>query len=312
VIVVRRDGFRAKRLMLMTAVLLVAIMNPYYLRNLIGFLGYQYNLAANAASLWDNVASNVLTLRGWSEMMFGSIASVPGALFFDCCALLVGLLFLTGTVFLSRRDWLILGAVVLPALAVILTLATRIPFSYYPMAKIILTILPFLIGPVFVTLSKFAAKNQHRPPEVLAKLLCVMILFAAASGSCRYYSEVLNNEGLLKIFREPRFLNVCRELEKVKNKRVLVFETHPLLTAWLCYHARHNDVYFDGRLISDSAVPPSLPFSKIPDLENIDFVATRDRITELRARAVTCLTSVDDTAGEDRSDGRVRYWLGPR
>ena len=63
---------------------------------------------------------------------------------------------------------------------------------------------------------------------------------------------------------------------------MLVFETNPLLTSWLCYHARHNDVYFDGRFISDSPVPPGLPFSKVPDLANVDFVATRDRIVDLR------------------------------
>jgi hypothetical protein len=122
---------------------------------------------------------------------------------------------------------------------------------------------------------------------------------------------VLNNEGLLKAFRKPCFLNVCHELAKMKNKRVLVFETHPLVTAWLCYHARHNDVYFDGRLIGDSLIPPDLPFSKIPDLENVDFVATRDRILDLKAPGVSYLTSIDDTPGEDRTNGQVHYWLGP-
>jgi hypothetical protein len=38
VIFVRRDSFRAKRLMLMSAILLIVLINPYYLRNLIGFL----------------------------------------------------------------------------------------------------------------------------------------------------------------------------------------------------------------------------------------------------------------------------------
>ena len=168
-----------------------------------------------------------------------------------------------------------------------------------------------MIGLVFVALSRVAANNQDRPIGVLKKLFSAMIVVAAAAGSVRYYSEVLNNEGLLRFVREPRFLDVCRELEEIKNKRVLVFETHPLLTPWLCYHARHNDVYFDGRLISDSPVPPHLPFSKVPNLENIDFVATRDRIVDLRAPSVSCLTLIDDIPGEDRTDGHDRYWLGP-
>jgi hypothetical protein len=310
VMFIRHDKFRAKRLMFMGAILLIALMNPFYLRNLIEFLGQQYYYAANAPLL-ENLGPKVLTLRGWSELIFGAIMSAPLALFFDYYTVLLGLLFLAGVILLSRRDRVIFGAILLPAILAILYLATRTPPSSYPIAKITLTILPFMIGLVFVALSRVAANSHYRPVAVLTKLLCAIIVAAAAAGSVRYYSEVLNNGDLLRFVREPRFLNVCRKLEEIKNKRVLVFETHQLLTPWLCYHARHNDVYFDGRLISDSGVPPLAPFSKIPELANIDFVATRDRIVDLRAPSLSCLTLVDDIPGEDRRDGRVRYWLGP-
>jgi hypothetical protein len=122
---------------------------------------------------------------------------------------------------------------------------------------------------------------------------------------------VLNNEGSLKAFREPRFLNVCRELAKMKNKRVLVFETHPFTCRLALYHARHNEVYFDGRLISDSIILQGLPFSNIPDLENVDFVVTHDRILDLKAPGLSYLASIDDTSGEDRTKGQVHYMLGP-
>ncbi len=311
VMFVRGDKFPTKRLMLMSALLLTALVNPFYLRNMVGFLAYQYNLAANAPSLWDNAAPNILTLRGWSEIIFGPLVSAPSALFFDYCVILLGLLFLASAIYLPRRDRRIFGVILLPVLLVILYLATRTPAAYYPIAKITLTILPMLIGLVFVAPSRIAANKQARPLGALMNLLCAVIVVAAAAGSACYYSEVLNNEGLLGIFRDPRFLNVCRELERIKNKRVLVFETHPLLTAWLCYHARHSDVYFDGRLISDSSVPPGLSFSKIPDLESVDFVATRDRIIDLRVPGIPCLTSVDDIPGESRNNGHVRYLLGP-
>ena len=39
---IRRDTFRAKRFMLMSAILIVALVNPYYLRNLIEYLGQQF------------------------------------------------------------------------------------------------------------------------------------------------------------------------------------------------------------------------------------------------------------------------------
>ena len=166
VIFVRRDKSRAKRLMLMSAVLLIALVNPYYLRNLIEFLGQQYYMASNAKFL-DSLAPSVLTLRDWSELLFGTIASAPFALFFDYCALLLGLLVLTGAIFLSKRDKPIFGAILLPAFLVILYLATRTPPSSYPIAKITLTILPFVIGLVFVALSRVAAINQNHAIGVL-------------------------------------------------------------------------------------------------------------------------------------------------
>ena len=84
-----------------------------------------------------------------------------------------------------------------------------------------------------------------------------------------------------------------------------------MLAAWLCYHARHNEVYFDGRLLSNSPIPPGLSFSELPDLAGVGFVATRDRITDLKVPGVSCVTSVDDVPGESRNDAHVRYLLGP-
>jgi hypothetical protein len=309
VIFVRHESMRSKRLMLMGAILLISLLNPCYLYNLIQFLGQQYYMASNATFL-DNRAPNVLTLRGWSELLFGT-AIGPFALFFDCLALLCGLMLLIGAFYLSRRDRLIFGVIFLPCIFIVVYLATRTPPSYYPIAKITLTILPFVIGLVFVPLSRFAANSRVGSIGVVMNLLCALVVAAAAAGSVRYYSEVLNNGSLLEYLREPRFLNVCRTLETMKNKRVVVFETNQWLTRWLCYHARHNDVYFDRHFVTDPSVPPLSPFLKVPDLANVDFVATRDRVVDLRAPGVACLSLVNDISGEDRTSGHDRYWLGP-
>jgi hypothetical protein len=306
---VRRDKFRTKRLMFMSAILLTAIMNPFYLRNLIEFLGQQFSIAINGANM-EHLAPNLLTLRGWSELIFGETSGAPLASFFDYCVILLGLS-VAGAIFLFRRDRLIFGAVLLPGILAIFYLATRAAPSYYPIAKITLSILPLAVGLVFVALSRVFAHRQIRGVGTPKKLLATLIVTAAAAGSVRYYSEVLNNGGLLRIFREPRFLNVCRELEEIKNKRVFIFENDGLLTPWLCYFARHNDVYVDGRILTESPVPPPFPFSVLPDLKNIDLVVTRERIVDLSAPSVTCLTFIDDGTAEDRTDGRDRYWLGP-
>jgi hypothetical protein len=306
---VRRDKFRTKRLMFMSVIFLTAIMNPFYLRNLIEFLGQQFSIAINGANM-EHLAPNLVTLRGWSELIFGDTNSAPLASFFDYCVILLGIS-LAGVIFLSRRNRLIFSAVLLPGLLAIFYLATRAAPSYYPIAKITLSVLPLAVGLVFVALSRVFAHRQIRGVGNPKKLLATLIVAAAATGSVRYYSEVLNNGGLLRIFREPRFLNVCRELEEIKNKRVFIFENDGLLTPWLCYFARHNDVYVDGRILSESPVPPPFPFSVLPDLKNIDLVVTCERIVDLRAPSVTCLTYVDDTPGEERAEGGNRYWLGP-
>ena len=98
VMFIRRDTFRSKRLMLMSAILLIAVVNPYYLRNLIGYLGQQFYNAANLRLL-DTMAPKLLTLRSWSELVFGAIGSEPLARFFDYCALLLGVLLLAGADF---------------------------------------------------------------------------------------------------------------------------------------------------------------------------------------------------------------------
>jgi hypothetical protein len=310
VIFVRRDKMRPKRLMLMSAILLIALMNPYYLRNLIKFLGQQYYIATNSSFL-ENLAPNVLSLHGWSELIFGTATSAPFAWFFDYCAILLGLLFLAGAILLSRRDRLILSVILLPGVLFILFLASRGPASYYPIAKITATILPFVIGLVFIGPSRVAFGRLVNPIAVLVKLLSTFIVVAAAAGSVRYYSEVLNNEGLLRYVREPHFLKVCSDLERISRKRVLVFETNPLLATWLCYHARHNDAYIDCRFMNDLALTKLFLFAKVPDFKNVDFVVTRDRIVDLRSTDAFCLTLVEDTPGEDRTDGQVHYWLGP-
>jgi hypothetical protein len=168
-----------------------------------------------------------------------------------------------------------------------------------------------MIGLVFVALSRIPANSTHHSIGVLKNVLSACIVTAAAAGSVRYYSNVLNNEGWLSDVREAHFQNVCQALEAIKNKRVLVFETDPLLTPWLCYHARHNDVYFDNRPIIDAPVASFSRFATVPDLANVDFVATRDRIVDLRTARVSRPNLVGNPLGVNRADVYVR-WLSRR
>jgi hypothetical protein len=80
-------------------------------------------------------------------------------------------------------------------------LVTRPHPAYYPIAKMILSLIPFVIGLVFLQFSRFG-KNTHRPPvELLKKACAVLIVAAAGAGSIRYYCGVLNNDGPLKYLK---------------------------------------------------------------------------------------------------------------
>ena len=98
----------------MSTILLTSLVNPYYLRNLIEFLEQQYSYAANASSM-AHMAPNLTTLHGWSELIFGP-ASAPLALFFECCAVLLGILVFAGAIFASSSDRLIFGVILLLAI----------------------------------------------------------------------------------------------------------------------------------------------------------------------------------------------------
>jgi hypothetical protein len=313
VVFVRTDTFRWKRMVLMSSLLLIVLVNPYYLRNLIGFLAQQYYYAASV-NFFDHLAPNFLTLRGWSEVVFGSPDSVALALLFDGCTVLLSVLLLVGVFVMARRQRLIFAVIGLPAVAIIIALAVLTAHPAYPAAKIVLSMLSVMICLAFVAIAKIGSNRGDRRITVFKNLFAAAIVVAAAIGSFGYYGGVVEGRDNLKFVREPAFLHVCQELEEVKDQRVLVFESNPLLSAWLCYHARKNQVYFTGRNMGDSSVPAVIAFSLVPDLDKIDFVVTRDRLVNLRSPGVLQLPlSFVDPIGrdEDRNSGQVCYWLGP-
>ncbi len=68
-------------------------------------------------------------------------------------------------------------------------------------------------------------------------------------------------------------------MESIRDKKVLLCDTNPFRLAWLCYHARNNDVYCQARQIGNASVTDqSLPFLEIPRIESIDFVVSHSGI----------------------------------
>jgi hypothetical protein len=287
VLFVRRDNLAAKRLIMMSAILLTTLLNVHYLPDLIEFLGRQYQLAAYWASSLDRLMPDIASLRGWSEVVFGGATTPPFGSFLDYGAIVFGVLWLAGVSFLSRRDWSILAAVMSPAILVIVFLITRPHFSYYPIAKITLSMIPLVIGLPFLGLSRLGANQQKIPVGVLKKVCALLIVSGAAAGSARYYQQVLNNEEWLRHFRDPRFEEVCRQLQNTANKRVFLFENDVLLTPWLCYYARHDDVYVDSAFVFPPDLSHLAAFSSVPNLETIDIKVSPDRFIDLKHAPVS-------------------------
>jgi len=113
------------------------------------------------------------------------------------------------------------------------------------------------------------------------------------------------------LFRQPGFMDVCRRLEFVKNRKVLLFDMDRYILGWLCYHARNNDVHCDARSIGTVDLLRPFPFSVVPKLDSLDLVVSRDRIIDPKTANTMCGTLIDSFQEPDYENGKIRYWLGP-
>ena len=310
VVLVRRDKFRHKRLMVLSAILIVALLNPFYIYNLIAFLSQQYSIASKGRFM-DELVTNPLSLRGWSEALFGTV-DPKWIIFFEFCGVLFLLLAVGGFIALKRSEKIVLSCVLLPVIVAISLLAIRSPVPVYPIAKLIFSFSPFLCGLVSYAISQFGPAHGDLRFGA-AKILSIVIFLAVASyGSIKEYGAVADNTEPLVSLRDPRFLDVCRRLEDITNEKVLLFEEDRFLLAWLCYHARKADIYCNASAIGEvPIVNQSFAFLKIPPLDVIDLFVSRDRIVDARSDVATCLTLIDNPQGVDRENGRAAYWLGP-
>jgi hypothetical protein len=268
-------------MMVWCAILLVALLNPLYIRNLITFLAGQYFTAA-IGRFMDDLVPHVLTVGGWSEILFG-VVDQPLRICFGLAGVLFAVAAVIGFLLLQRSEKLVFSSVLLPVLGIASYLATRVPLPAYPLAKLIYSFSPFVCVLAFSAISRFALPKANQLPSLLRTSLLVPLVAAAACGSIKEYRGVVNKSEFLERLRDPGFLDVCRRLESLKDKKVLICDNDPFRVAWFCYHARKNDVYCGATQIGyASVIGQSLPFSDIPRIESIDFVVSRDGIVSTK------------------------------
>jgi hypothetical protein len=278
---IRPETFRGKRLMVWCAVLLVAFLNPFYIRNLIAFLAGQYFTAA-IGRFMDDLAPHVLTVGGWSEILFG-VVDQQWKLCFELAGVLFAVVAVIGFVLLQRSEKLVFGSILLPVFGIACYLATRVPLPAYPLAKLIFSFSPFVCVLAFTAISRFALPKANQLASLLRTSLLVSLVVTAACGSIKEYRGVVNKSEFLQYLRDPSFVEVCRGLELIRDKKVLLCDTNPFRLAWLCYHARKNNVYCQARQIGNASVTDqSLPFLDIPKIGSIDFVVSHDGIVSTK------------------------------
>ena len=310
VVFVRRDSFRHKRLMIMSAILLVALANPLFIYNLIRFLSGQY-FTASQGRYMDELVINPLSLAGLSEALFGAL-NPKWMVLLEFCGVLFVFLAICGFVGLKRSEKIVLGCILLPVVTVITLLACRVPTPVYPIAKLTFSFSPFLCVLVTYAASRSGPPQVHLLFGTARILLTVLFTALALFGSIKEYREVANNTELLASLRDPRFLDVCRRLENTRDKNVLLFESDRFLLAWLCYHARHSYAYCDANFIGDAVtVNQPFPFSLIPSLDTFDLFVSRNQVVDPKSDRANGLVLIDNPQGMDRENGKVMYWLGP-
>jgi hypothetical protein len=309
VIFVRPENFRKKLVIASCGILLVAFLNPFYVYDLICFLSQQYFQALHAVSL-EAMLPNFLSLRGWSAVLFGPV-DPRWILLVEFCGVGFALLALTGLLMLRRSEKLVFGSALLPVVALSAYLSTRVPLPVYPITKLMFSFSPFAAAFVFSAISRLRSPNGNRILEVSKTFVSATFVVAAALGSIEEYRLVVVNSSDSGLLHERGFINVCRRLELIKNRKVLLFDMNRYILGWLCYHARNNDVYCDARVIRTVDLLQPFPFSAVPRLDSLDLIFSRDRIIDPGSANTMCGTLIDSFQEPDHDHGKVRYWLGP-
>jgi hypothetical protein len=308
---VRQDSFQTKRLTLFGTILLVALLNPFYIADLIVFLQQQYLNALKADAI-NNLIPGVLSLQGWSEALFGVLPSRIASLF-EVVALSFVFLAIPGLIFLKKFQRLAFGSVLLPFVAMAVYLATKTPVGVYPLTKLILSYLPLISVLAFAAISAFTLPRAETLAVTLRAVLLLFVVIVAARGSIQEYRKLWNDHELIESpnLRDPSFLDVCRRLEGIKNKKLLLFVTDRNLFFWLSYHARNNDVFTicDPARIFRVAGPWKFPFCAVPKFEDVDLVVTGNEIVDTRDHDKICFAVIDPSKAEERQNGNKFYWL---
>jgi len=312
----------ASAVSIVTASLLI---NPYYSLKFIFFLKNQYHTASDPLVL-SGLVPNSGTWRGWTEIFWRfdfleqffpiRFETWPGI--FLLCLMVIGFLSVP-----SNCRYCFMGTL-LPPISVLAYLLSFKTLPKYPFSKILDTFSPFwvllsIFGVVFCIdrlepmirkcKSSIRPLNRKEWKLPLTLILTPFIVFSGFS-SFIFLARVIQNSGILSSVNTPQLRQTYKELRKTKG-RYLINEEHPIINAWLAYHARKSDVYFEPNKITDRPVPlDQFFFRRIPDNPPGLKLVNASGIIETTSYQGPPLITIRNPQGIDKEGLFTWYWVG--
>lgn len=167
-----------------------------------------------------------------------------------------------------------------PFFAALVLVALKHPFSGYAFGKILLTVAPLLVFPLF-------AAASDRSPRKAAGFLCALVALSGSAAAACYSAQAG-----LDPQREPiAFADTRARAQEAHERLVLhpelpivVTSSHPLESIWLGYNLRDQKIYLAYRDFGDRSFPaPQNEFRQLPDW-SLACVVSRERVVIERPR----------------------------
>ncbi len=296
-----------------------------YVRYAMRFVHGQYQTAENSEIL-NGLMPRAGTWQGWSEQFVPSSAGSPAR-----WAVIAGLVvFATslmgvGSCSTSRRlRYLAMIAVPVGTIGLLLSVPVlpkyalgKLLVMYSPLAVVFSCLginrLFLLVGTYFSKTTTRAGLGRHRlwRPAHLAAIVGTAVFACLASvASVEKIRIVTANGDNLSAVTSPATLAVFRSLEAHPERTYVLKEPHPILNAWLCYHARHANVYVDVERVGDRTMSvDEFPFRRIPSNTSGLWLLAGDTISAYSPNAAPEIV-VHNPQGIDRDGNQRWYWVG--
>jgi hypothetical protein len=247
------------------------VLAPYF-RNCFRFLIGQYQAAAVDSAALTVWVPHAGTWRGWSQTFLVAPGHNAGLVRAQILAGFVILALILLGVFsrrLGRRAQLAVMAGV-PA-AVLAVLLSADPFPKYAFGKLTVCFAPLGVVLAVLGVCRLSLAWSHRlcrtptlsallRPKTLARWggyggVGLLLVLAAWASATKLHVVLANGAGL-STMNPPAAQVLYRELEAHPERLYLLTESHFILNAWLCYHARHASVYSAVEQIGDCFMSP--------------------------------------------------------